>query len=349
MLFLTLVCVDACRAEASNEGIVLGGRYCGIISLQSCLGAIGKPITLDQLWKPKYVGTSRGSTVGELIVAAQDMGVYAEGYTGLTHFELAHSQHPMLLHIRSSDDGVVDFNHWAAFLGCRGKDVILADPQVGERILSVGELMGLWDGLAIAVSPQPIGSEAKWIAMGYFLIPSLLITAIVAAWKIVQGDASRCVATRLRPSVFAVALIVVLSMSLGLIIHTCSSAGFMRNRDVVADIAARYRSTWGEDVGIEELRAIMSGDEDVTMIDARAERDFRNGSIGGAMNIPAHSPLEKRKELLKNVPSHGRIIVFCQSRACPWGDSVASFLRYNGYERVSVFRGGYREWTEGKL
>jgi rhodanese-related sulfurtransferase len=57
------------------------------------------------------------------------------------------------------------------------------------------------------------------------------------------------------------------------------------------------------------------------------------------------STLPERQEALQGVSSSFPIIVYCQSAGCRYADEVAAFLKFNGYPDISIYRGGYREWS----
>jgi rhodanese-related sulfurtransferase len=48
---------------------------------------------------------------------------------------------------------------------------------------------------------------------------------------------------------------------------------------------------------------------------------------------------------LHGIDKTQKIVLYCQSSGCGFSDEVAAFLKFNGYRNVSIFRGGYREWS----
>jgi rhodanese-related sulfurtransferase len=81
------------------------------------------------------------------------------------------------------------------------------------------------------------------------------------------------------------------------------------------------------------------------IFDTRFHRDFQRGAIPGAVNLSINSNLAERKNILRGVDKSARIVLYCQSAGCGFADVIASFLKFNGYRNISLFRGGYREWT----
>ena len=131
------------------------GPYCGIYSLLACLRAVGVDVEVRNLLTMEYVGSPQGSTASELISAAEKCGAHARCFTQLTHRELTRATTPMILHVRNNwaDGGRA---HWVAFLGFDGNRVSILDPPHPVGTFSPAEVLATWDGLAIAVSREPI-------------------------------------------------------------------------------------------------------------------------------------------------------------------------------------------------
>src|SRR5699024_3812394 len=78
------------------------------------------------------------------------------------------------------------------------------------------------------------------------------------------------------------------------------------------------------------------------LIDVREPQEFERGHILGARNIPMTQLKSRLIELRKDKP----VYLYCQgiSRS----NRAANTLRKNGYEQISVLKGGFRRWT-GKI
>jgi rhodanese-related sulfurtransferase len=87
-------------------------------------------------------------------------------------------------------------------------------------------------------------------------------------------------------------------------------------------------------------------DQTIPIYDARYGRDFVRGTIPSAKSLSIDSGLTERQDILGSTPKSQRIVVFCQSSGCGYADEVAQFLKFNGYENVVIYRGGYREWSK---
>ncbi len=64
-----------------------------------------------------------------------------------------------------------------------------------------------------------------------------------------------------------------------------------------------------EAIGADELKKIMDAKKEVTIVDARTEREFRNGHIPSAINIPP----EKLTSIANVLPKkNGPIVFYCR-------------------------------------
>jgi len=344
----------ACAAPTSEPGqspelvdIKSAGPYCGIYSVTACLNAVGCKTDIDELWHKKYVGSRRGSTAQELIQAIEDRGCHAYPFQNLTHRELARSTSPMLLHMRASWSDT-EFDHWVAFLGVDHDRILILEPPSNTQALSKAELLANWDGFAIGVSPGTIDDSSVTIVSKVdfaYMIVGVGLVIIVAkassAWWI--GTTTK----RMSSLAWQIAILIILSSLLSVAFHLQSDIGFFYNMHAVADVSARYHSVKVPEITLNELSHVVK-DRSAILLDARRARDFNKGSIEGARNLPVDSTLSERREELVGIRRDDRLILFCQSIACPYGDKVASFLKFNGYTNLAIYRGGYREWSASK-
>jgi len=80
------------------------------------------------------------------------------------------------------------------------------------------------------------------------------------------------------------------------------------------------------------------------IIDSRAEGEYAEGHIPGALNIPTDNFYDYDVDGL--VPVDAAVIVYCRSVTCDLSDKLAQEMRLMGYENVVVYRGGWDEWSE---
>jgi len=86
--------------------------------------------------------------------------------------------------------------------------------------------------------------------------------------------------------------------------------------------------------------------EEATVLDIRAEADFRKGHITGARHIPASQIQAAGLPVLEN-QKDSPIIVVCNAGMTAQG--TAATLAKQGFSRVYVLQGGMNSWTGANL
>lgn len=104
-------------------------------------------------------------------------------------------------------------------------------------------------------------------------------------------------------------------------------------------------------ISAEALKAKISSNQPVTIIDVRSSEGYSNSNntLKGAI----HYKLRRLKARLafpplKDLPKDREIITYC---ACPNDESsiaAAQILQANGFKRVRVLQGGWQEWLKAK-
>ena len=84
---------------------------------------------------------------------------------------------------------------------------------------------------------------------------------------------------------------------------------------------------------------------DAVLIDARREEDYRAGHLEGAISVPVDADDKKQQEAMAGITKDALIIVYCKSRECPYAEAVATRLQKNGFRNLSIFKGGWDEWS----
>jgi rhodanese-related sulfurtransferase len=174
---------------------------------------------------------------------------------------------------------------------------------------------------------------------GMFLIQFLF-------WnKAKEAFAARNRSERLKRGVFQAAFLLGAVFVIAIAYHATTSVGLLRNPTAVAEVTRRYYSVDIPEISLAEMQKIV--DEKITPIfDARYVRDYNLGTIPGAKSLSISSSLTERQEQMQGIDKTKRIVVFCQSSGCGYADEVAQFLKFNGYNNVVIYRGGYREWDK---
>jgi rhodanese-related sulfurtransferase len=115
--------------------------------------------------------------------------------------------------------------------------------------------------------------------------------------------------------------------------------------------AAQAKASEVEFMTAEELKAKVSKNQPVTIIDVRASEAFAdsNRKIKGAVHMKLRR-LRYRLSFapLKNVSRDSEVVTYC---ACPDDElsiQAAQVLMDSGFKRVRVLKGGWHEWLKLK-
>jgi rhodanese-related sulfurtransferase len=127
--------------------------------------------------------------------------------------------------------------------------------------------------------------------------------------------------------------------------HATSKTGFLRNPAAVAEVTRRYYSVDIPEISLAEMQKIVE-EKTTPIFDARYLRDYHYGTISGAKTLSINSSLDERQRQMQGIGKEQKIVVFCQSSGCTYSDEIAQFLKFNRYNKVVIYRGGYREWEK---
>ncbi len=97
-------------------------------------------------------------------------------------------------------------------------------------------------------------------------------------------------------------------------------------------------------LGQEALLEKMSVPDQVVLLDVRTPKEYSEGFIPGAINIP-HDELEARIAELDGARGK-EIVVYCRSGRR--SDIALDLLQKAGFEKVYHLEGDYLGWTEAK-
>lgn len=315
---------------------------CGINAAFAAVSSVNSgrtAIDYKDLLSGEYVGSSSGSSRQELLRAVEALGASAVPFDRRGIATLRGMSWPLILHTRSSTESV-DYDHWMLVMGLVGDQATIIDHDGHTRRLSVEKVLMLWDGSGIEVFRK--GGSLGAVDSGF--LPEVLLLCFFAGLTCLAGPVSRMVASGLLPRnrvLSITATVTVLVSTTGLI---CYGSGFVRPPSQLLD---RMRLSAGEvlipEVGYTEFNKLIDNDE-VSLIDCRFSQDFEYGSIPGAISVPVDASVYTYDSLLSSTPKNDRVVVFCQSKGCGFSDDVAMNLIELGWTRVSIYRGGYREY-----
>lgn len=85
-------------------------------------------------------------------------------------------------------------------------------------------------------------------------------------------------------------------------------------------------------------------DSSVLFVDARESDFFGEGHIPGAVNLPREDILLAKTKVIPGDEAR-RLVVYCSGEDCEDARIVAKGLSALGYSKVSVYAGGWEEWT----
>jgi rhodanese-related sulfurtransferase len=351
MFFLTMpvLAVEVPLPELKTQRV--SSPYCGINSLYICLDSLGIETQFEDFISTRFVGTRNGSSAKELIEAAKHFGAHAEVFSNLTQAELYRIKQPMILHIRSTweNDG---YNHWVAFFGFVGHHVRILDHPSPLQNMALAELLANWDGTAIVISKEPVETTfVYWSKFDLVLLFATLFCVFYYCNAIFKIRSTEEEVSGRRKYICLVSQsggLVISAIVVGVIYHFLSPIGFLQNPTAVAEVTRRHYSAEIPSISLDELEIEMKETNPPLLLDVRREVDFQYGSIPKAVSLSVNSSLPERQQVLKETQKSQRILVFCQSQYCGYANEIAKFLKFNGYENIAIYRGGYREWSEVK-
>ncbi len=325
-----------------REREIAGGPYCGVYSAYGALRAVGIEVQFEDLLDNKYVGSFYGSTAAELKQAIVDSGGYCEAMEGLTASALRNSSFPIILHVRRP--GLkTDYAHWILYLGVQQDKARIVDPPNSVELLPFAELLSLWDGTGLVVSKSPISTW--WIqGSAWFesIVLLLLIGAVLGGFRIAL-DQFRMANHRLR-CLYVLPALILIGFCAALITHSIHDEGLLANRAAVGQIVLQHFEPELPSVTYQEIKSL-AHDPDVVFLDARFPEGYQMGHLPRAVNLPVYAGLVERSEILAKINPRARVIVYCQSEKCSWGEIIAADLMFRGYTNVELYPGGYKEWA----
>ena len=84
-------------------------------------------------------------------------------------------------------------------------------------------------------------------------------------------------------------------------------------------------------------------------IDSRTVKDFKEGHVFGAVNIPFEEKREGDELGLESYPLEGIYVIYCDGSECQSSVELAKLLDIRGFQDIRVFFGGWEEWVRAGL
>lgn len=347
------VASDAVKAFASAarspKASSLGPRpHCGLYCLYSLLTLSGRETDYHSLVKPEYYGSRQGSSLAELNRAATDRGLHARTAARLSTRALRRCPCPALLHVRPHSEAR-EYNHYELFLGTENGRAKLFDPPEAPRLVDFEELAARWDGAALLVSARPVD-------IGPVFAPDrqrLLLYGMGGVLALLALHMGRRLWLRFvgaMPRRWSLGLTLGQAGALGLaaffcamLYHFANDEALLANANATVSLQQAYRGTFIPKIGRGEVRKLLG--TDTVIIDARRARDYQAGHLDGAINLPVDANEALWEETTAILPQDKPIMVYCQSAGCKYAERVSVALLKDGFSGISIYRGGWHDWT----
>jgi rhodanese-related sulfurtransferase len=330
------------------RAIILPRPYCGVYCLYSALKSMGRDVGFRELVKPEYIGSGQGSTMAELSKAARDYGLFAGVAARLTTRGLSQCPYPAILHVKA-DLYHPTYDHYELFLGTEDGRAKLFNPPEPPRLVPFRDLAPRWDGYALALSDKPFeidaifGPDRQRLLM-YGALGALAVVAlhlVISRIPLRQGPRPR--RRQLGLSGAQAAALGAAALIAGVVYHVAGREGLVANAQATASFQKAYLGGFIPKIGVRQVRRAL--ETDTVLIDARYAEDFQTGHLTGAISLPIDANEAKWRKTMAPIPPKASIIVYCQSAGCKFAERVAGKLVEDGYSDVSVFKGGWAEWT----
>ena len=267
-------------------------------------------------------------------------GLFSQFFAAGRLGDLKRADEPVLLLFRN-DWSSLGNARWVLLLDIAGNQAKVVDPAVSEEVvtISTAELLARWDGRGLYVSREPISLNRVRFANFFKMLP--IAVFLFFSWLVYDTRKKR--AKTETPVLREIAMLVGLTLLLGTLYHLATPTGLLRNTSAGKIVVGRFETSIAPELSLDETRQRMANGP-VLLLDTRTADKFAEGTIPGAVNFPVDASPEERETLLADVPREMPIILFCKSNRCPYAESIANFLRHNGYENLAIFRDGFVEW-----
>jgi ABC-type bacteriocin/lantibiotic exporter with double-glycine peptidase domain len=134
------------------------GPFCGIYCVYAAAAILHKPIPIQDLLINKYVNSSEGSSLHDLLLAAEDHGLEALPVENITTSILSNSQYPIILHVRQGANDS-KFNHFVLVVNAEDGIARVLDPDAPSKYTPLHELASRMDGYGLVVASERIDEK----------------------------------------------------------------------------------------------------------------------------------------------------------------------------------------------
>jgi len=322
--------------------------YCGLYCLYTVMKTSGISSDFKNLLKPEYISSRKGSSIAELKKAAEDNGLYAEPAAKLTSSVLRLSQHPVVLHVKSSGDKK-EYDHYELYLGTQNGQARLFDPPNPVQLIPFRELAPRWDGTGLIVSSVPIDlSDIFAPARKRFMIYASIAVAIILMVRWGRGRWLKSLRIMSRHKLIGLSMaqgasLAILALLLGIVYHFSNDEGFLAHANATTSLQKAHKGNFIPKVSKNKVERLLGSN--TVFIDARLARDFNSGHIEGAISVPVDANDTERYKATAGIAKDAPIVIYCQSAGCKFAEKVTIKLKSDGFRNISIFRGGWYEWV----
>jgi len=321
---------------------------CGLFCLYSAFQYYGNAIEPATLLQPKYISARSGSTVGDLVRAANDFGFRALPLKNLSTRTALRCPYPLIISVRSTPSASAPNHYWVILPRKEGPSVVL-DALHGRAVNPEQLSRGHWSGVGLVISRDPVNTGRVFV-WDYVLVGALGMV-VLAIGEILRRHMKRTSAGP-RPlasmaTLARIVAIVTLSFVAAVGYHGATGAGsFLNDAATLDEIQNRHLADLLPLVTADGLEAARRSG--AVVVDARIAPDYAHGHVPSAINLPPGSSPEQCAQALAAYPREVRIVVYCQSSGCPYATKVAVALRAAGYKNIAYYRAGWLDWKGRK-
>jgi rhodanese-related sulfurtransferase len=336
---------DATIASSNDIGKPATHPYCGLYCLYGVLKIYGVEVEFTELVSPRFISSSKGSSLAQLQQAAVDNGLYAEALTGLTRLSLHRTEQPLILLVKSNLQKR-QYDHWILFLGMEGGKARIFDSLSGSNLVSLQQLMPLWGGVGLVVRPDPIHvSSLSALGRERLAIWALSAMALILIFRWGGQALLRHIALSKELAFFfsllQASIFCFVAGLCGFVYHFADNTGFFSNTRAVDAIEDAYWFSFVPKLTVPEMAKLIN--TEVVIVDARRSHDYEAGHVRGAISLPVDANDSEYHDTMANIPKDAKIVLYCQRLDCAYSESVGRRLSADGYGNISVFKGGLVE------
>ncbi len=354
LVIIAVVCCDTTLAgqkvaseavsdtfSESARGFHFEEPYCGAASVFAVLSHFGVKVSFSDLSSRDFIAGWEGSTGEQLQAALKKYGVESSAFHGGNPSSLTACTGPVILHTRSRTSPL--FRHWVVYLGAEKDETLrILDPAIGSVRMTAAELQSQWNGVVIIPKKSLKNFTEFQLATITEFIPFLIIAMCFGLLFSCKRTASSVQSVSwFQCCVKQCSLLLLCAGVFGLI----TFCGITGSDAAIGTIAGLHPGEFLREVQKGDLiRRNTDAPTNTHLIDCRFSRDFKRGSIPGAINVPVDATATDESEALHGVSKSDFLVLFCQSDNCSYAELVARRLIGRGYRNLGHYAGGYREW-----